>query len=159
MTPWPTIAAMIGIMFAVGFTSALMSPPGPWYKSLRKSKLNPPDWLFPVAWTVLYVLIGLAGAIAWHSSMAFWLMAAWFSQLVFNGAWSIVFFRWKRPQEGFVVVIGLVLSVVAFIVLAWPVERTAALLFMPYAAWGMFASYLNFSIIRLNPQYATRAAV
>jgi translocator protein len=140
----------IALMFAVGFTAAAFSTPGEWYASIAKPWFNPPSWLFGPVWTALYILIGIAGAIAWRCAAGSALTLLWTMQLLLNGAWSIVFFRWQNPEGGLVVVLALLASILVFIAIAARPAPLAALLFVPYALWVSFASILNFAIVRLN---------
>jgi tryptophan-rich sensory protein len=78
-------------------------------------------------------------------------LAVYAVQLLFNAGWSAVFFGLKRPDLAFLEVVGLWLSIVATILVFFPVSRTAALLLLPYLAWVTFAATLNFTIWRLNP--------
>jgi tryptophan-rich sensory protein len=139
-----------GLIFAVGFTAAAFSMPGQWYAQLNKPWFNPPSWVFGPVWTTLYVLIGIAGAIAWNSSARAPLTALWLVQLVLNGAWSIAFFRMQMPGLALVVILGMLAAIVGFILYAWRPARLAALLFLPYAAWVAFAGILNATIVALN---------
>jgi tryptophan-rich sensory protein len=99
---------------------------------------------------VLYVLIGIAGGIAWLSPARFPLNGLWIAQALLNGAWSIAFFRMQSPALGLVVVLALLAAILAFIALAWRPVRTAALLFIPYALWVSFATLLNATILAMN---------
>jgi tryptophan-rich sensory protein len=140
----------IAIMFAVGFSAAAWSVPGEWYAGLQKPWFNPPAWVFGPVWTVLYVLIGIAGAAGWNSPARTPLTALWAVQLLFNGAWSPSFFAMQRPGLALAVVLALLAAILAFIVLAWRPARWAARLFLPYALWVSFASILNVAIVALN---------
>lgn len=143
-------AVFIGLMFAVGMTAAAWSVPGQWYADLQKPFFNPPNWVFGPVWTLLYVLIGVAGAVGWNSGARAPLTALWLVQLVLNGAWSIVFFRLQQPELALVVVLAMLAAILAFVIRAWDPARLAALLFLPYAAWVSFASILNAAIVVLN---------
>jgi benzodiazapine receptor len=140
----------IALMFAVGFTAAAFSTPGEWYAGIAKPWFNPPGWVFGPVWTLLYVLIGIAGAVGWRSAAGSRLTMLWTVQLLLNGAWSIVFFRLQNPEGALLVVLALLASILAFIAIAARPAPIAALLFVPYAAWVSFASILNFAIVRLN---------
>jgi translocator protein len=144
------IAAFILAMFLIGFSAAAVSIPGEWYASLAKPFFNPPNWVFGPVWTVLYVLIGIAGGIAWLSPARMPLTGLWFAQALLNGAWSISFFRLQSPALGLVVVIAMLAAILAFIALGWRPARMAALLFIPYALWVSFATLLNATILAMN---------
>jgi tryptophan-rich sensory protein len=143
-------ALFTALIYAVGFSSALVSPPGEWYASLAKPWFTPPGWLFPIAWTMLYFLIGLAGGRALLSANPVVPTALWFAQLLLNGSWSIVFFRWHQPLLALVVLFIMLGAIVFFIVETWRSARAAALLFLPYAAWVSFAALVNGGVVVLN---------
>ncbi len=139
------IILVLGCGIAIGFAC----PPGEWYARLAKPSFNPPHWAFAPAWTVLYVLIAIAGWRTWEhgTSTAF---AVWIAQLAVNFAWSPAFFRAHRGDLALVLIVALLALILAFIGLQWNADRTAALLFAPYAAWVAFASLLNAALLRLN---------
>ncbi|MGF1503286.1 MAG: TspO/MBR family protein [Paracoccaceae bacterium] len=144
-------AAMSGAFFA----------PGEWYENLRKPSWNPPNWVFPVVWMVLYGMIAAAGYLVWITAepgAAFWPMVVWGLQLVLNAAWSPLFFGLKRPDLGMVGVIALWLGVAANIAVFWPVSVIAALLLVPYLVWVTIAAALNYQVMRLNPNSREMAA-
>ncbi len=124
--------------------------PGPWYRALEKPWFNPPDWLFGPAWSVLYILIAIAGWRTWQRGPTSRLMWIWWLQFGLNFAWSPVFFGAQQIALGLVVVLAMLAAILAFIALAWRRDRVSALLFVPYAAWVSFASLLNGSILWLN---------
>jgi tryptophan-rich sensory protein len=152
------MASVIGLAgFAVAcFLAALTGawfPPGDWYARLRKPPWRPPNWVFAPAWTVLYVMIALAGWLAWRKAGfagAGLALAAYALQLILNAAWTPLFFGLRRPDLGFFAIVLLWLSIVATIALFAPIDAIAALLLAPYLAWVTFAAALNFAVWRLN---------
>jgi tryptophan-rich sensory protein len=124
--------------------------PGPFYASLQKPTWAPPDHVFAPVWAVLYVFIALAGWIVWRAQGLGLALAAWFVQLGLNAAWPWLMFGHKQITYALTDIIVLLLAIVVFIGLAWPVRRSAALLFVPYFLWVIFAAALNFEIWRLN---------
>lgn len=145
-----TYILFIALVMGLGTLSGFANMPGDWYASLQKPFFNPPPWVFGPAWTFLYILIGIAGARVWLRSPASSAMQIWFAQLVLNLAWSPVFFGMQSPLLGLIVVVSMLAAILAFIWSARRVDRAAALLFLPYAAWVSFATLLNFSILILN---------
>lgn len=124
--------------------------PDEWYRSLAKPAFTPPDWLFAPAWSLLYTIIGVVGARTWLTLRRSMAMRLWFAQLVFNFAWSPAFFGLRDPASAMIIILGLLISVAAFIIASWRQDRTAALLFVPYLAWVAFATALNAAILLLN---------
>jgi len=126
---------------------------GPWYRTLSKPSWTPPDWLFPIAWSLLYLMIAIAGWLIWEtpSESRTLLLALWGGQLILNASWSYVFFGRKEIGAAFIVLAGLWLTIAAFTILAWPVSARASVLFMPYLVWVSYAGALNLSIWRRNP--------
>lgn len=140
------IVAVIGAGSLVGISAA----PGAWYESLQKPWFNPPNWVFGPAWTVLYLLIAIAGWRLWDRGAPGSVKALWLLQLLFNLLWSPVFFALQMPLAALVVAFAMLAAILAFVIRAWPVDRVAAALFLPYAAWVAFACVLNASIVALN---------
>ena len=135
-------------------TSGAVFRPGDWYAGLRKPGWTPPNWVFGPVWSILYIMIAIAGWLAWRAqpdSLAVWI---WGVQLVLNGAWSWLFFGRRRMDLAFGEVCLMWLSIAAFIVAAYPVSVTASLLFVPYLIWVTIAATLNYSVWRLNPARA-----
>lgn len=124
--------------------------PGPFYAALQKPDWTPPDTVFPPVWAVLYVMIAIAGWIAWRAQGFGPLLWLWLLQLCLNGAWSYLMFGEKQITSALVDMGALWLAILAFIVLAWPVRRSAALLLVPYFLWVSFSAALNFELWRLN---------
>ena len=142
-------AIFLGACFAAGSTGGLF-PPGEWYQKLRKPWWTPPNWLFPVAWTILYLCMAAAGARVAMSPDNGLAMALWALQIALNGLWTPVFFGLRRMKLGLRVLSALWLSVAATLVALWQVDWIAGLLFVPYLGWVSVAAALNLSVLRLN---------
>ena len=153
-----TIKILIAVTLClfVGFLSgfATQSSISGWYVTLNKPSFNPPNWIFAPVWSVLYILMGVAAGIVWSKGFYHkWVKTALYHfifQLIFNAAWSIVFFGMRRPDYAMVVII--ILWVLIILTIKWfrVVNKTAALLLIPYLLWVSFASILNYSIWQLN---------
>ncbi|MER9507320.1 TspO/MBR family protein [Mesorhizobium sp. M0579] len=124
--------------------------PGEWYASLAKPPFNPPNWVFAPAWTLLYVLIAVAGWRTWERERAAAAMKIWALQLVLNFAWSPTFFGAKQMGPALVVILALLASIALFIATVWNRDRVSGWLFAPYALWVAFATLLNASLLLLN---------
>lgn len=138
------------LVFATASSGAIFSP-GQWYDSLDKPSWTPPDWAFPVVWTLLYIMIAVSGWIVWRAEGAGPAMALWAAQLVFNAAWSWLFFGLRRMEWALADTVAMLACIVGYIVLVWPVSPLAALLFVPYGIWTCIAMALNFTVWRMNP--------
>src|SRR6056297_3514658 len=147
---WICFTIFLAACFAAGSTGGLF-PPGQWYASLRKPWFTPPDWLFPVAWTTLYLCMATAGARVAVSPDNAVAMALWSLQIALNGLWTPVFFGLRRMKLGLFVLSGLWASVALTMVALWQVDWIAGLLFVPYLTWVSVAACLNYSVLRLNP--------
>ena len=128
-----------------------------WYKSLNQSPLTPPSWVFPIAWTILYALIIASGVVfltartaavrtAVCSAGFFYYCATW----VLNVSWTQIFFRFRRPDMSFAVILGMLAFIALNIRAFYPVSRLAAWLLVPYLGWVSFAAYLNGYIVFMN---------
>ncbi|MEM8773952.1 MAG: TspO/MBR family protein [Pseudomonadota bacterium] len=147
---WVCFVIFLLACFGAGATGGLF-PPGPWYDKLNKPDWTPPNWLFPVAWTTLYIFMAAAGAraaVAPDNGVA---MALWALQISLNGLWTPVFFGLQKLKMGFFVLLALWLAVFACMIALWQVDAIAGLLFLPYVVWVSVAGALNWSVIKLNP--------
>ena len=140
---------------AAAATGALFSP-GDWYKAIRKPSWTPPDWLFPVAWTTLYLCMSLAamriaqsGVVRAPQALGYWTI-----QITLNALWSPVFFGLRRMRSALIVVallwVAVAVTMVAFVRIDW----LAGLMFLPYIAWVSTATALNAAVLRRNPEMA-----
>ncbi len=150
------ISIAVGVCVLVGFLSsfATQSSVNTWYVDLNKPSFNPPNSVFAPVWTVLYVLMGVAAGIIWSKGFHhLWVKTALYHfgfQLLFNALWSIVFFGFRNPFAGLLII--LVLLVLILLTIKWfkVVSTTAAYLLIPYLLWVCFATALNYKIWELN---------
>jgi len=133
-----------------GLVIGFLTVPGAWYAGLAKPAFNPPSWLFAPVWTLLYILIAVAGWRIWWRDGGSLPMKLWSAQLALNFLWSPVFFAAHQTGLALAVILLLLAAILAFIATAWRRDRVAAWLFVPYAAWVAFASLLNVAIFVLN---------
>lgn len=145
-----SLPAFLLLTIGGGLLIGSLTPPDEWYRQLAKPSFNPPGWVFGPVWTALYVLIGIAGWRVWTDDRGSAAMALWWAQLALNFLWSPVFFGCHQIGAALVVILALLAVILAFISAAWRSNRTAAALFLPYAAWVAFAAILNGSIYALN---------
>lgn len=135
-------------------TTGAMFSPGPWYRALSKPPWTPRDWMFPVAWTVLYLssaftAMRVSGLEGNGFGMAFWAM-----QIAFNTLWTPVFFGLHRIKAAFFVMVGLWIAVCGTMISFWQLDWIAGALFAPYLVWVSVAGALNASVWMRNPKEA-----
>jgi benzodiazapine receptor len=150
MNRWHSLLGFLVLVLGGGLLLGFLTMPGEWYAGLNKPSFNPPAWLFGPVWTVLYVLIAVAGWRTFERDRRGWPMRLWWAQLALNFLWSPVFFAAHRIGLALVVILLMLAAILGFIVTAWRQDRVAAWLFALYAAWVAFASVLNGSIWMLN---------
>ena len=121
------------------------------YNSLQKPPLSPPSILFPIVWTILYVLMGISYGILDSKSLIELKTKIIFSlQLFVNATWSLIFFTLKWRLFAFIWIIILDVLVIVMIIDFFKKNKTAGLLQIPYLLWIIFASYLNLGVYLLN---------
>jgi tryptophan-rich sensory protein len=131
---------------------------GPWYRNLRKPRLQPPDWLFGPAWTVILGLAAAAGVLAWQGARTpdeHLRVAIYFADnFVFHLLWSPLFFKLKRPDWALVEVGFLWCSILAMVIGLAPFSPLASWLVVPYLLWVSFAAWLNYAIVALSKPFS-----
>jgi tryptophan-rich sensory protein len=140
------VILVIGTGFAIGF----LNVPGGWYAGLNKPWFNPANWIFAPVWTVIYLLIAIAGWRTWNLDPRAPAMRLWFAQMALNFLWSPTFFSLHWTGVALAIILSLFAAILAFIAWQWERDRISSLLFVPYAAWIGFASILNLAIVNLN---------
>lgn len=151
----------VPLILLLGFASGRMVPSGSenaWYMALAKPALTPPGWVFPVAWTTLYILLGLAVAMiadargARGRGVALLLFTLQFAG---NLAWTPLFFGAHKVTAALILIVAiLALTIVTTFAFA-RIRTVAAWLLVPYMVWLSFAAMLTFGILRLNPDAET----
>lgn len=147
---WGLFLTFLAACGGAAATGAMFQP-GPWYDALQKPSWTPPNWLFPVAWTTLYLLMSLSAMRVAQLPDAGQALAFWAMQIAFNTLWTPVFFGLRRMRAALVVMAFLWLSVAATTFAFWQMDWLAGLMFTPYLLWVSVAGALNFSVWRLNP--------
>ena len=146
-----SLALFILLVVGIGWTIGATNLPGAWYAGLQKPPFNPPNLVFAPTWTVLYVMIAVAGWRTYLQEETTALpMQLWLAQMILNFLWSPVFFTLHHMTFALAIILTLLAVIVGFIWVQWDENRVAAVLFIPYAVWVAFASLLNYSIYRLN---------
>ncbi|NNL19685.1 MAG: tryptophan-rich sensory protein [Boseongicola sp.] len=135
-------------------TTGVMFEPGQWYDQLEKPSWNPPKWLFPLAWTILYIAMSVAAARVAPQSGSAYALAFFALQIALNTLWTPIFFGLRRMRAAFIVIIFLWLAVAACLALFWQIDLIAGLLFAPYLMWVSAAGALNYSVWQLNKDVA-----
>lgn len=149
MPDWLSLLPFVGAVIAVAMSGAVFMP-GEWYRSLNKPSWTPPSWLFAPAWSVLYLLIAIAGWLVWTSAGLSAALAVWALNLVFNGLWSWLMFGRRQIGVALIDAVAMLVTIVIFMLLARPLNETAMWLFAPYLVWVAFATALNASILQRN---------
>lgn len=146
----------VPLIVLLGFLSGqLGGPDSEWFQSLTKPATFPPPAAFPIVWTILYVLIGIALALvcsAWGARARGAAIAAFVFHFLFNLAWTPVFFGAHQLTWGLIVLLLVDVTLVVVIALFWRVRRLAGMLLLPYLAWVLFATLLNWQFLQMNPQ-------
>ncbi|MGB9824977.1 MAG: TspO/MBR family protein [Candidatus Hydrothermia bacterium] len=145
----------IALPLIIGFIGgiATSSSVSTWYKGLVKPSFTPPNWLFGPAWTLLYILMGIAFYIVWMKNFggkASLIITIFSLQLLANLLWSILFFGLKNPLLGLVDIVVLWILILINIVYFFRVSNAAGILLIPYILWVTFATALNAGVYILN---------
>lgn len=147
---WKALIGSLALSLGVGIVSSLLSMDGmEQYQDMYQPPLAPPGWLFPVVWTILYILMGVAAYLVYEteeSEQRSTALKLYGMQLFFNGIWSLIFFGTQTYFFAFVWLV--VLWFLIYLTIKEFLERnkTAGILMIPYLAWVTFAGYLNLAI-------------
>ena len=146
----PLVIGMIASFFTFGAQEN--------FGTFRQPPLAPPAWLFPVAWSILYLMMGVASYLVYRVKAKTWKerrfkvteLVIFYVQLIFNFAWTLLFFNANVKYFAFGWLIFMWLMILSFIIMAFKNCKAAAWLMIPYILWCTFAAYLNISIAILN---------
>src|SRR5574344_1662489 len=123
-----------------------------WYKTLNKSKLTPPSWVFRTVWPILYATMAISIAIvflssAQHKTLG---MIFFFVQLAINLSWSSTFFIYRKIKTAFFMILLIVFFLILTIFYFYKISHISAILLIPYLLLSCFSTYLSYTIIKLN---------
>lgn len=158
-------AVAVPLVLLLGFLSGRSVPTGSedaWYVALTKPAVTPPGWVFPVAWTALYLMTGFALALILSARGAAlrWIAVALFAgQFALNLAWTPIFFGAHRIGAAVLVIVAMLGVAILATIVFGRIRTLAAWLMVPYLAWIAFAGVLTWRIGQLNPDAANGAAV
>lgn len=138
------------IACAAAASTGIIFKPGQWYEGLIKPGFTPPNWVFPVAWSIIYLLIAWAGYRLTLIPGSQVLLALWAAQIALNTLWTPVFFGAHQIFAGMVILSLLWIVVAVMVVLGLRLDIVTGLILLPYLAWLCVAAALNFSILRNN---------
>ena len=149
------LVLLIAVNFVVGGLGGLSTASGVdgWYADAEKVPWNPPNWVFAPAWSVLYVLMGVAAWLVWRHggwAPARRALTLYIVQLALNAAWTPIFFSGRLVWVALAVIVALEVVLIATAVAFWKHSRLAAWLLGPYMTWVAFATTLNLGIAVLN---------
>ncbi len=154
------IALAAGGLVLTAAGGALVTQLGPWYYGLKKPSWQPPDWLFGPAWTTIFLFMAFAFVLSWKQLPTDGERARLFGLFALNGGlntlWSFLFFGRRRPDLALIEIVPFFGSIVLLMVTVAPLDRRAALAFVPYLCWVMFATVLNIAIVRRNAPFGLR---
>ena len=141
------------VTYSASFIGSIstISSKEPWYSSLNKSFLTPPDWVFAPVWTTLYLMMTLAIWFYWHSkNREMNTIYIYFIHIVFNTTWSIVFFGLHQILLALIVLVILIIMIIILILKFKRVNYVSSYLMIPYLLWSCYALFLNFNLYILN---------
>lgn len=157
MSPIYKILVMVVTCLAIGYLSSIVtqSSVDTWYTTINKPAFTPPNWAFPLAWTTLYIFMGVAAGLVWgrieietenvRKGLTFFAV-----QLALNALWSYLFFGLKNPLLALIEIVLLWLMIYETYAQFKKVSRYAGYLFIPYILWVTYAIALNSSIWWMN---------
>jgi len=143
------------LVFLTSFIGSLATSGGmEWYKTIKIPSWTPPGSVIGLVWTIIFILAAFSAIIVWNSGVSGnrfnWIIGIFIANAILNILWSYIFFNQHLIATAFGEAILLDVTVIALIILIWPISKLASLLLVPYASWVAFASYLTFIIWNLN---------
>ncbi len=135
----------IALPLIIGIIISLIINPFMNYQDLYKPKLAPPGIIFPIVWTVLYILIGISFYLQKNNNKYIY-----YTNLIINNLWPIIFFVFKLYLLSFIWIILLIIIVIIMINNFYKINKISTYLNIPYLIWLIFACYLSFEIYLLN---------
>lgn len=149
---WKKLIFFVVITFVIGGLFSILTNQSDFYASLEKPPLSPPGILFPIVWSILYILMAISLYIVSESDSVDKdsSYVIYIAQLVVNSLWTLLFFGLGLELFSFLWIIFLIVLVVIMIIRFYRINKVAGLLQIPYLIWLVFAAYLNLGIYILN---------
>ena len=139
------------IPVVIGFIIGLITNSSIDYTIINRPKISPPGWIFPVVWTILYILMGISyGLLIENKKNDLKTKSIYIAQLFLNYSWSIIFFTLKLRFLSIICIILLLISIIIMIAIFFKRNKMSGILQIPYLLWCLFATYLTISIYLLN---------
>lgn len=138
------------ITIIIGTVPSFFIKIGDTYKGLVKPPLSPPGFIFPIVWTILFILMGISVYLASKNTNGSEILLIYFIQLVLNSLWTPIFFGFNQYFLGFLWILMLIILVVTMILMFYKIDRVSSYLLIPYLIWLLFACYLSFGVYILN---------
>jgi tryptophan-rich sensory protein len=134
----------------IGFAIGFFTRPDNWFKSLKKPVLNPPSYVFSIAWFILYILIGVSYYLALkNKKFIYWIIPL--LHLILNFSYTPIIFMYKRLLESSFIVLLTLLTLIIVMVLFYSYKKYVSVyLLIPYLLWLIFANYLSWTFYLLN---------
>jgi tryptophan-rich sensory protein len=157
-TSWimPIAVALLAAL-GVAAIGGTITDLGPWYESLAKPDWTPPRPVFPIAWTLIFMLAAVSGVTAWSAAPkardADTVIGLFSLNGFLNITWSLIFFHLQRPDWAFYELLLLWLSILALIIYCGRLSKLSAALLVPYLVWVTIAGALNWEVVRLNAPF------
>jgi tryptophan-rich sensory protein len=155
---WRSLLVAFAISFAVAGIGGSLTVLDAWYFALKQPAWKPPDAAFGVIWTAIFSLSAVSAWLGWHACLSKqdrikWLVL-WCLNAFFNVFWSLIYFKWHRPDWSLWELPGIWLSILALMVFIYPKSRLSAALLSPYLLWVSIAGCLNYATIVLNGPFS-----
>lgn len=144
---WKVFVVCLIIVIAVALVGSIFTDTGTWYESIKPS-IAPPNYVFPIVWTVLFYLIAVALYFSWLNLDKKKVALYFGINFLLNILWSYLFFSMKNPVFAFIEIIALWLSILSLVIFNWKKCRKAGYFLIPYLLWVSFALLLNYLMIR-----------
>jgi tryptophan-rich sensory protein len=152
----PTIIAAGGVT-VLAFAGAALTTIGAWYRALRKPSWQPPDWVFGPVWTIIFIFEVAAAVIGWKAGAGAVMITVFIINGLCNMLWSFLFFTRRRPDWALIEAPFLWLSVLAMMIVMFHFAGPAGWLLAPYLIWVTIATYLTYTIVKLNRPFGETA--
>ena len=140
-----TLISSVILAAFIGSMASAAAGTDAWYLTLNKSQLNPPSYIFGLVWPILYILMMVSAFLTYRKVFSVFLI-----QLIFNAAWSWLFFRFQMSLVALFDIYILIIINIYLLYLMYKESKIGFLLFIPYVLWISFASYLNLFIVINN---------